>query len=97
MDGVGRVGELKYQKPENKKLKQICYQNAAICMNKMKTREYYYKAIETASKALEMDQMSEKAYYQRAQAHIQTKGYDEALADLKSLIWMSPNDKSIRN
>lgn len=65
-------------------------------MNKLKTREYWYKAIETATKSLEMDPMSEKSFFARAQAHIQTKGYMEALADLKSLIWMAPNDKSLR-
>lgn len=66
-------------------------------MNKLATREYWYKAVVNCTKALEMDSASEKAYYNRAMAHIKTKGYDEALADLKSLIWMAPKDKSLRD
>lgn len=62
-------------------------------MNKMETREMWYKAIVQCTNALEMDGASQKAYYNRAMAHINTKGWDEALADLKSCIWMEPNNK----
>jgi len=44
-----------------------------------------------------MDESSEKAYYNRAMAHMATKGFEEAMKDLKSCIWMKPNDKGLRD
>lgn len=100
LDGVARVGELSYQTPENKKFKQICYQNAAICMNKLGEageREYYFKAVVNCTSALEIDEDSEKALYNRAVANMNVKNWAEALEDIKDAIKLNANNKVYRD
>jgi len=65
---------------------------AAVCA---KTIEFH-KAISFATKALDINMHSAKAYFRRAQAHIGFGELEEAEADLKLAIEIEPNDNTLK-
>lgn len=77
-------------------LKISLYSNSALLQNKL---HQYSEAIENASKALEIEGITDKdkakAYFRRAQAHVAKKNEEEALADLKEAAKYAPGDAAI--
>jgi len=60
-------------------------------------REFYFKAIVNCTHALDMDEDSEKAVYNRAVANMQVKNWAEALQDVKDAIKLNPQNKPYRD
>ena len=79
-----------------KALKITVYSNLALLQNKT---SQYVEAVESASKALDIEGITEKdlakAYFRRAQAKVGKKNEDEALADLNEAIKYAPGDAAI--
>jgi len=79
-----------------KALKITVYSNLALLQNKT---SQYAEAVESATKALDIEGITEKdlakAYFRRAQAKVGKKNEDEALADLNEAIKYAPGDAAI--
>ncbi|OSS51352.1 hypothetical protein B5807_03895 [Epicoccum nigrum] len=77
-------------------LKITVYSNLALLQNKT---SQYVEAVESATKALDIEGITEKdlakAYFRRAQAKVGKKNEDEALADLNEAIKYAPGDAAI--
>lgn len=82
--------------PKLNALKVTVYSNCALLQNKL---NQYPEALESASRALDVDGISDKdkakAYFRRAQAKIGKKGDEEALKDLNEAIKYAPGDAGI--
>ncbi|EMD86363.1 hypothetical protein COCC4DRAFT_22589 [Bipolaris maydis ATCC 48331] len=77
-------------------LKISLYSNSALLQNKT---HQYGEAIESATKALDIEGITDKdkakAYFRRAQAKVARKNEEEALADLKEAAKYAPGDAAI--
>lgn len=77
-------------------LKITVYSNLALLQNKT---NQYNEAAESATKALEIEGITEKdlakAYFRRAQAKVGKKNEEDALADLNEAIKYAPGDAAI--
>lgn len=77
-------------------LKITVYSNLALLQNKT---SQYNEAAESATKALDIEGITEKdqakAYFRRAQAKIGKKSEEDALADLNEAIRYAPGDAAI--
>lgn len=82
--------------PQLSALKISVYSNSALLQNKKKQ---WTEAIESATKALEIEGISDKdkakAYYRRALAKVQKRNEDDALADLTEAAKYAPGDAAI--
>ena len=81
-----------------KALKITVYSNLALLQNKT---NQYTEAAESATKALEIEGITEKdlakVYFRRAQAKTGKKSEEDALADLTEAIKYAPGDAAIVN
>ena len=59
--------------------------------------EFYTQAIINCTIALEMDEDSEKAVYNRAVANMNVKNWAEAVRDIKDAIKLNPQNKPYRD
>lgn len=82
--------------PQLKNLKIALYSNCALLQNKA---GQYPEALESASRALEVEDISDKdkakAYFRRAQAKIGKKGDEDAVRDLMEAQKYAPGDAGI--
>jgi len=82
--------------PKLSALKVIVYSNCALLQNKL---EQYPEALESASRALDVEGITDKdkakAYFRRAQAKIGKRGDEDALRDLNEAIKYAPGDAAI--
>jgi heat shock 70kDa protein 4 len=79
------------EKDEVSKLTLSIRLNLAMSWLKL---EKYERAIENATKALELDAKSAKALYRRACCYEKLKKWDEAFRDVKKVLKIKPEDKS---
>lgn len=87
LKGIDEIVKVRTPTEESKKLAIVLYQNVSLSLNKL---EKYRMAFKNCTKALEIDENAVKALYIRAQAYFGLKMYDEAIADIKSAIKLSP-------
>ena len=77
-------------------LKLLCYLNLLLVCLQLKN---YPRAIDYATFILEMDnatpQNKAKALFRRGTAEIETRKYDQAVADLEQALTLVPNDSAI--
>lgn len=78
---------------EGKDLLLSLYLNAAAVYTKLGE---FKKAVEAATKALDINMHSAKAYFRRAQAEIAFGQLEEAAADLKLALEIEPNDDALK-
>lgn len=82
--------------PKLSALKISVYSNCALLQNKI---NQFPEALESATKALEVEGISDKdkakAYFRRAQARIGKRNDEEALKDLNEAIKYAPGDAAI--
>jgi peptidyl-prolyl isomerase D len=82
--------------PKLNALKISVYSNCALLQNKT---NQYAEALESATKALDIEGISDKdkakAYFRRAQAKIGKKSDEQALSDLNQAIKYAPGDAAI--
>ena len=81
---------------EQNKYIQVCWQNAAICNNKLGGVANFTNAVQFCTNALEIDEKSEKALVNRATANMGLKEFTAAHADCKAAILINPNNKAYR-
>ena len=81
---------------ETNRFTQLCWQNAAICNNKLGGEDNYRNAVDYCTKALLLNDKSEKALANRATAFMNLKIYARAHADCKEAIKLNPNNKAYR-
>lgn len=75
-----------------KVLKLTCLNNLAQCFLKL---EMWSKAADNCSAALDLDPANAKALFRRAQARMETKDYEAAVADLKACLAVNADDKAV--
>ncbi|CAI5701497.1 unnamed protein product [Peronospora effusa] len=74
-----------------------CYANMATCYSKLDREGDVDRCITAASSALALENTHVKARYRRSQAYMSTKEFDLALADLKILCDLEPDNKLFRS
>ncbi|CAI5747033.1 unnamed protein product [Peronospora destructor] len=74
-----------------------CYANITTCYSKIDRDGDVNCCIAAASSALALDDTHVKARYRRSQAYMSSKEFDLALADLKILCKLEPNNKFLRS
>ena len=65
----------------------------SVCTN---NSEDYRDTIKNCTKAIEIDQSATKAFYLRSIAHQKVNEMDNAIADIKAAIRLSPQDTNLR-
>merc|ERR1719195_1721726 len=73
-------------------MKQSTHLNMAACYLKISAHQ---KCVDSCSKALADGGAQSKAYFRRAQAHLELRNLDEAKEDLESARALEPNDPAI--
>jgi len=92
-DALAHLDAVKNDNKELKDLKKTILLNLSIVTNN--TGDYKETLI-NCTKALDIDEKAGKAYFLRSQANLKMHQYDEAMADLKEAIKISPGDKKLR-
>lgn len=78
---------------EQKDLKRNVLQNWSVVTNNTKN---YQETILNCTKAIYVDPKATKAFYLRSVAFLNSSAFDDALADIKEAIKLSPKDKQLR-
>uniref|UniRef100_M4BE43 peptidylprolyl isomerase n=1 Tax=Hyaloperonospora arabidopsidis (strain Emoy2) TaxID=559515 RepID=M4BE43_HYAAE len=73
-----------------------CYANLATSYSKINGDGDIDRCIAAASSALAIEDAHVKARYRRSQAYVQSKAFDQALADLTKLLELEPNNNLFR-
>ena len=81
------------EKKETKKIKLSLYLNGAAVALKLRD---WKEALESSTKALDMDGSNEKALFRRAQAKVELEDYDDAKRDVRKLIEFDPQHREGR-
>lgn len=74
-------------------IRAMCYSNSAMCHLQLKQ---YEEAVEQSTKALELNPTYVKAFLRRAQGQEKLDHLEEALADLKKVVELSPENQQAR-
>ncbi|EGG20766.1 farnesyl-diphosphate farnesyltransferase [Cavenderia fasciculata] len=83
LDAVGSADGLKAQQAS-------CYLNMALCYNKLNRPN---ESIDVCNKALAILPNDARAIFRRAKAHVISKDYQEAIADLQALLLIDSNNR----
>ncbi|CAI2366512.1 unnamed protein product [Moneuplotes crassus] len=92
-EAISHLDAVQNDNKEVQNLKKTIFVNIAVCCNKS---ESYIEAIRACDKSINIDDQNPKAYYHRANANRKMKQFENAIADLKSAIKLSPKDKALR-
>lgn len=92
-DALAHIETVKNENKEISDLKKTLLVNVCVVCNN--TSDYKQTLI-CATKALDIDEKNSKAFYLRSAANYKLHNYDEATADIKEAIKLSPNDKKLR-
>ena len=93
LKGIGEIEDVREPTEESNKLAIVLYQNVSIAFNKT---ERFRMAVKKCTNALQIDENAVKALYIRSQAYFGLKQFEEATADIKAAIKLSPQDKNFR-
>uniref|UniRef100_A0AAV1VAJ3 peptidylprolyl isomerase n=1 Tax=Peronospora matthiolae TaxID=2874970 RepID=A0AAV1VAJ3_9STRA len=74
-----------------------CYANLATSYSKINGDDDIDRCIAAATSALAIEDAHVKARYRRSQAYVQSKAFDQALADLTKLLELEPNNNLFRS
>uniref|UniRef100_A0AAV1VC54 peptidylprolyl isomerase n=1 Tax=Peronospora matthiolae TaxID=2874970 RepID=A0AAV1VC54_9STRA len=74
-----------------------CYANLATSYSKINRDGDIDRCIAAATRALAIEDAHVKARYRRSQAYVQSKAFDQALADLTKLLELEPNNNLFRS
>lgn len=85
---------MKNPSPELNKLKIAILQNMSVCTN---NTDDFRDTIRNCTKAVEIDAGATKAIYLRSVAHMKLGDLDEAMADIRTAIKLSPADGNLRS
>ncbi len=92
-EAISNLSKMKFNK-EGLDLQKTCFLNMSVATNSLGR---YKDTIAFCTKALNIDNTAAKGYYLRSIASSKTKGFDEAINDIKEAIKLSPGDKNLRD
>ncbi|XP_068652816.1 uncharacterized protein [Aristolochia californica] len=88
-----RALQLAPEMPSTTEIRSICNANSAICYLKLGR---YDDTIKEATKALKLNPSYLKALLRRAEAHERLEHFEEAIADMKSILELDPSHDQAR-
>lgn len=92
-DALSHAETVKNDTPELNKLKIAILQNMSVCTNNTGD---YRDTVRNCGKAIQIDNNAAKALYLRSVAYMNLGELDDAMADIKSAIKISPQDTNLR-
>ncbi|CAI2366731.1 unnamed protein product [Moneuplotes crassus] len=92
-EAISHLDAIQNDNTDSRTLKKTILVNIAVCCNKSQS---WVETVRACTQSLAIDNQNPKAFYHRSSANRKLKQYDDALADLKSAIKLSPKDKMLR-
>ncbi|XP_068653058.1 uncharacterized protein [Aristolochia californica] len=88
-----RALQLAPEMPSTTEIRSICHANSAICYLKLGR---YDETVKEATNALKLNPSYLKALLRRAEAHERLEHFEEAIADMKSILELDPSHHQAR-